>query len=149
MKSSVVVFLLVLTFFLVGCGIEEVSKKEVEKVDSNLVKSNNKTTSVYIDPALPPSPDYSGDHVVKYSTGITSMRGFFRFGKKHGKWAAFFPSGDLQSETEFENGKKNGKITVWYNNGKVMYEGEFKDDVRSGIWKTYDTLGVLLETKKY
>ncbi|MFN6039508.1 MAG: toxin-antitoxin system YwqK family antitoxin, partial [Bacteroidota bacterium] len=85
----------------------------------------------------------------KYSNGITNMRGFFRFGKKHGRWASFFPSGQLQSETQFDNGIRTGKACVWYTNGKVMYEGEYKNDVKTGEWKSYDTSGVLIDTKKY
>ena len=127
--------------------VESVKAKGNARKDSFSVQSVPEKT--YKDPTLPPTADYSGDHIVKYSNGITNMRGFFRFGKKHGRWASFFPSGQLQSETQFDNGIRTGKACVWYTNGKVMYEGEYKNDVKTGEWKSYDTSGVLIDTKKY
>ena len=134
---------------VLSCG------NDADSADKNGLNSDTvsnalvKPKTSYKDPTLPPTPEYSGDHIVKFPNGITNIRGFFRFGKKHGKWASFYPTGQLQSETEYENGHRTGKTIVWYQNGKVMYEGNYKNDQRSGIWKTYDTLGVVLETQKY
>ena len=140
----------ILIFLIISCGDQ--SEKSNTTDLKNVTDSQDSTlpsSKAYKDPNLPPTADYSGDHIVKFETGITNIRGFFRFGKKHGKWASFYPSGQLQSETEFDNGIRKGKSVVWYENGKVMYEGEYKKDNRFGVWKTYDSSGTLLETKKY
>jgi hypothetical protein len=127
-------------------------KKDEEKsgeVKTDTVTQDSSADKKYVDPTTPPSTEYTGDFVVKYETGITRFRGFFRFGKKHGLWTAFFPTGEVQSETEYDNGIKNGRITVYYQNGKIMYEGRFKNDQRDGVWKTYDESGKVMEEKKY
>ncbi len=135
---------LIITFF--SCTTNK--EKNDQSVKDSLT-SKNDTFSAYVDPTLPPSDDYTGDHVVKYKNGITSIRGFFRFGKKHGKWASFFPAGTLQSEIEYDNGNRTGKSIVWYPNGKIMYEGFYKNNARAGEWITYDSTGKILEKKQF
>jgi hypothetical protein len=125
------------------------NKDDSKKPDTIALFKTDSTAKKYNDPNLPPSEEYTGDHIVKYDNGITRFRGFFRFGKKHGTWAAFFPTGELQSETEFDNGIRTGKVKVYYPNGKLMYDGFFKSDNRTGTWHTYDTTGKLIEEKKY
>ncbi|MFN5181954.1 MAG: toxin-antitoxin system YwqK family antitoxin [Bacteroidota bacterium] len=145
-------FLFISFVLLIGfsCGNDDsIQVKKQDEINQDTVNLGEGNSKAYKDPTLPPNSDYSGDHVVKYPTGITNIRGFFRFGKKHGKWASFYPSGQLQSETEFDNGIRKGKSTVWYENGKVMYQGEYKNDNRFGMWTSYDSSGTLLETKKY
>lgn len=142
--------LLATILLVVACGTDKGEKSETQNGDTTtLSKDTAVAVNTYKDPALPPSEDYSGDHIVKYKNGITRIRGFFRFGKKHGTWTHFFPTGEVQSETEYVNGARTGKIKVYYPNGKLMYEGEFKNDERAGTWKTYDESGKLLEEKKY
>ncbi len=147
MKNAIV--MLVSATLLLSCSGEKTEDKTDTQIKDTVKVETNETVTKLEDPNVPPAPEYTGDHVVKYDNGITKIRGFFRFGKKHGTWTAFFPSGGVQSETSFDNGVKNGKTIVYYENGKVMYEGEYKNDQRSGTWKTYDIYGNVTEEKKY
>lgn len=140
------IFLLILSLLFIRCSSTE-EKNEKSSTDSSQSKSD--TSGYYTDPTLPPSADYTGDHIVKYNNGITYIRGFFRFGKKHGKWASFFPSGELESETEYVNGIRSGKSIVWHQNGKIMYEGNYRNDSCVGEWLSYDTMGLIIEKKQY
>ena len=51
--------------------------------------------------------------------------------------------------TEYKHGIKNGVTMVKYDTGVIRYIGEYKDDQQTGIWKTYDSVGVLLNEKNY
>ena len=133
---------------LISCTPEK-NENETNNTDSLSSATKKDSAKKYNDPTLPPSEDYTGDHIVKFNNGITSMRGFFRFGKRHGTWASFFPNGELQSETEYNNGNKSGKTTVWYPNGKIMYQGQYLNNERNGTWITYDTTGKITEEKNY
>lgn len=146
-RINTIIWLIVIGTWLLSCSGDPEKSNEKKLQDS--IASTKKDSNAYRDPTLPPSPDYTGDHIVKYKDGITSIRGFFRFGKKHGKWAAFFPSGELQSETEFSNGNKTGKTMVWYPNGKIMYEGSYTNDERTGTWTTYDSTGKITSQVSY
>lgn len=97
----------------------------------------------------PPDSTYSGDYYEKYETGIIKVRGYFRFGKKSGKWMYFFPNGNLWSEAFFKADKMNGESNVYHPNGKLMYNGYYKMDVADSIWTFYDTTGKMVETKDY
>ena len=143
-----------LFIFLFSCGGEK-KKEIITGTDSTLSKelgANRDTSSKpqVFDPMAPPTADYSGDWVVKYKdSDITQVRGFFRFGKRHGKWASFYPDGKLWSETEYDNGVKSGKTIVWFPNQKIQYEGSFKEDARFGERKLYDETVKLVEKKKF
>jgi hypothetical protein len=132
---------------LASCGTEKDPGAQTGK--DTVATADTTPKKVFNDPTLPPTADYTGDHVVKYPNGITQYRGFFRFGKRHGTWTNFYNTGEVWSETSYDNGKKEGKSTVYFQNGKVKYEGQYKDDKYFGTWKFYDETGKQVEEKKY
>ncbi len=97
----------------------------------------------------PPDSNYTGDYFDKYPSGNVRVRGFFRFGLKHGKWMYFFENGLLWSEAFFDKGKSHGVSNVYHPNGKLFYTGSYKLDKPIGLWKFYDTTGVLADQKQY
>jgi antitoxin component YwqK of YwqJK toxin-antitoxin module len=102
-----------------------------------------------INPLAPPDSNYTGDFFEKYNNGIIKVRGYFRFGKKSGKWMYFFPNGLMWSEAFFDNDKMHGESNVYHPNGKLMYTGNYNHDVPIGKWMFYDSSGVLANQKVY
>jgi hypothetical protein len=98
---------------------------------------------------LPPDSEYTGDYIDKYSHGIVKYRGYFRFGKRHGQWIAFYGNGLPWSEQHYDKGIKSGANIVYYENAKVRYKGYYKNDVRDSVWSFYDSTGKLMKTLVY
>lgn len=109
------------------------------------LKSKDNTIGVF----EPPDTAYTGDYFEKYPTGIIKVRGFFRFGKKSGKWMYFYPDGKLWSEAFFHDNKMNGESNVYHPNGKLMYSGFYKMDKADSVWMFYDTSGVMVDKRDY
>ena len=97
----------------------------------------------------PPDSNYTGDYFKKYPNGVIQIRGFFRLGKKTGKWMYFYSDGKLWSEAFFDNDLMEGESKVYYPTGKLYYEGFYKNNKPKGVWKFYDTVGVVTATKNY
>lgn len=90
---------------------------------------------------VPPDSDYTGDYVDKYPSGVIKFSGYFRFGKRHGQWLAFYEDGVKWSECFYDKGKKHGASNVYYPNGKLKYSGWYKNDLRDSIWLFFDEQG--------
>lgn len=90
----------------------------------------------------PPDTNYTGEYLDKYPNGNTKFRGYFRFGKRHGEWMAFYADGTLWSRCFYKEGLKHGLNHVNFENGKTRYEGYFKNDMRDSIWVFYDAYGM-------
>jgi antitoxin component YwqK of YwqJK toxin-antitoxin module len=97
----------------------------------------------------PPDSNYTGDYYKKYPNGVIQIRGFFRQGKKTGKWMYFHPNGNLWSEAFFDSDQMNGESKVYHPNGKLFYEGFYAKDKPRGKWKFYDSTGVMVNAKNY
>ncbi len=133
---NIAVVLLISCLFFTNCK-NETDKKEEITVTKNDTISNlnlNATSS----PIAPPDKDYTGDYVDKYPNGVIRFTGFFRFGKRHGQWLAFYENGIKWSECYYDNGKKNGQSTVYFQNGNIQYTGWYKQDLQDSLWFFYD-----------
>ncbi|MGZ4036333.1 MAG: toxin-antitoxin system YwqK family antitoxin, partial [Bacteroidia bacterium] len=64
-----------------------------------------------------------------------------RFGKRHGQWLAFYPTGLLWSECFYDKGLRQGANNVYYENGEPRYKGWYKHDLRDSLWTFYNTGG--------
>jgi antitoxin component YwqK of YwqJK toxin-antitoxin module len=69
--------------------------------------------------------------------------------ERHGIWYYYNTSGVQVSMTEYNHGIKNGVTMVKYDTGVIRYTGEYKENEQIGIWKTYDSTGVLLHEKDF
>lgn len=98
---------------------------------------------------IPPDSNYTGDYVDKYETGIVKFKGFFRFGKRHGQWMSFYPSGLAWSEMHYDKGLREGPNIAYYNGGGKRYEGFYKNDMRDSTWCYYDSIGKMIEKVEF
>lgn len=122
----------IIMFF--GCETEskEVAPPVLTKIEN--AEGSNTTVS----PIAPPDPDYTGDFVDKYPNGVIKFSGFYRFGKRHGQWFAFYDTGIKWSECFYDNGNKQGASNIFYPNGNLERSGWFKNDLQDSIWIFYD-----------
>lgn len=146
--------IIIVSFLLVHCkGDEKPTEEEQAKLDSlSKVQQKRKGDSLKkLNPLLilPPDSEYTGDYIDKYPTGIIKYKGFYRFGKRHGQWIAFYGNGLPWSEQAYDKGIRSGANIVYYENEKVRYKGFYKNDQRDSVWNFYDSLGKLLKTVVY
>lgn len=116
-----------LGLMLAGCGGEENPQKPVQSKELIVVKDG-----VYTE-------YYPGGEKVRIQGEQTED------GKRTGKWTYFSPDGKEMSYTFFKDGKKHGFSYNSYPNGAPYYYGEYWNDTMVGVWKSYDTLGVVSE----
>jgi hypothetical protein len=109
--------------------------KQAQKIVVDSLKKKNPLL------ILPPDSNYTGEYVDKYVSGITKFSGNFRFGKRHGQWLSFYPTGIAWSEMHYDKGLRQGPNITYFENGKLRYSGYYKNDSRDSIWLYYDTLG--------
>lgn len=120
-------------------AINKDSIAQANKIDSAVKKELNK----YL--IEPPDTNYTGDHLSKWENGNVKFKGFFRFGKRHGQWLAFYANGMMWSECFYDKGLRHGANNVFYENGKPRYNGWYKNDLRDSIWVFYDESGAVAQ----
>lgn len=137
-------------FFIVVSCTSETKNPMNENRDNDVPDSVSKEKIASLKNYLaPPDSNYTGDYFQKYPSGIIRLRGYFRQGKKSGKWMYFHANGNLWSEAFFENDLMNGESKVYHPNGKLYYEGGYNLNKPKGIWKFYDSTGVMVVTRNY
>ncbi len=139
--------IIVIGLFAFSCNNNQKDLASVNAADSTSIDLTKKENQIGV--FTPPDSNYTGDYFEKYNTGIIKVRGFYRFGKKSGKWMYFYPNGLLWSEAFFNEDKMNGESRVYHANGELFYSGYYKMDVADSVWHFYDSTGVLRETKNY
>lgn len=152
LKINLSIFCMLLIFGSCGTStqIENPLSEEDKKVRDSLSKTEQKhkvDSLKSINPLLimPPDSNYTGDYADKYPGGITKFKGFFRFGKRHGQWMSFYPTGILWSEMHYDKGLRQGPNITYYEHGPKRYEGFYKNDNRDSVWCYYDSIGNLAE----
>ncbi len=142
-----------LNFLFANCKSNQ-QTNDVLKQDSiakaaTALAANTSTTqfSKYI--INPPDSDYTGDYLDRYPSGIVKFKGFYRFGKRHGQWMAFYENGEMWSECFYDKGNKNGSSKVFYSTGNLQYQGWFKNDLRDSLWFFYDQTGKEIDKRAY
>ena len=60
---------------------------------------------------------------------------------RHGKYEAWFESGEVAVVGAYENGRKTGAWQVRYENGKREAQGRWEDDRQEGRWKLFHENG--------
>src|SRR5437868_1322056 len=122
MKKASLLFLLInflLSLYFISCQsgknndkAKEDSLKVAEKI--KLQQAEKEKNQYLIEP---PDTNYTGDYLDKYTNGNTKFKGFFRFGKRHGQWMAFYANGILWSECFYDKGLKQGANNVYFESG--------------------------------
>ena len=54
-----------------------------------------------------------------------------------GEYIDYYPSGNIQSKTLYNNGKENGLYEVYRDSGQIESRGEFKDGEKNGVWEEF------------
>ena len=116
--------------------VSQDSLKAIEKIQT---QQTEKEKNMYL--IEPPDTSYSGEYLDKYDNGNVKFKGFFRFGKRHGQWMAFYASGLLWSECFYDKGMKHGANNVYFEGGKPRYKGWYKNDLRDSVWIFFDEYG--------
>ena len=126
-----------LALILFSCSEEESEKKEETVIESkdDLVEVKNGIFTEYY-----PGTDLKK---IKFQGPQDEKK------ERHGIWYFYNLNNVQVSMTEYKHGIKNGVTMVKYDTGVIRYTGEYKDDQQTGIWKTYDSVGVLLNEKNY
>ena len=122
-------------------GAAPVVDSSVQKVQSEIDKM--------VDEMAPPDSNYTGEFFLKYDNGLMKVKGYFRFGKRHGQWFYYYPNGLLWSEGLFNNGKMDGPSKAYQENGKLKQEGSYKMDKAIGEWNFCDTSGSVIFIRTY
>ena len=55
---------------------------------------------------------------VTWINGQKGIEGYYKYGKKDGKWTKWYENGQIESEGNYKDGKKDGKWTEWYTTGR-------------------------------
>ncbi len=142
--------LVVISFLMSHCKSNQSGEETGIKQDSLTAARKPETINPNTQYAItPPDVDYTGDYVDKYPNGIIKFTGFFRFGKRHGQWMAFYDNGIKWSECYYDKGLKQGESIVYYPNGKIHYKGWFKKDMRDSLWFYYDEAGKEIDKRAF
>lgn len=136
-------FLIILVLINVSCNGGKSKQNAKTKADSTA------NVQRVVSSDFKPDKNTTGAFEDKYPNGATKILGNYRFGKRDGTWAMFYESGVLWSENHYKNDTLNGSTTSYFENGKKRYSGFYKANKPSGTWEFYDTLGKVIQIKKY
>jgi len=75
--------------------------------------------------------------------------GNYKYHKKDGIWAAYYPSSLKSSLCTYKDDKKHGEYNSWFDNSRWHENGYYKNDVKVGIWKEWDYNGKLIQSEDY
>jgi antitoxin component YwqK of YwqJK toxin-antitoxin module len=78
-----------------------------------------------------------GEMLMWYKNGKLKRKGYFREGKRNGKWETWDESGKKILEVHFKNDQLDGLFVMYNENGEVMERGIYKANKRTGNW-TYN-----------
>lgn len=58
-------------------------------------------------------------------------------GPKHGRWAEWYPNGQLKTEGSYVDGKMEGRWVSYFETGVKQLEGEYRGGTKHGLWTQY------------
>ena len=91
-----------------------------------------------------------GDYKKYYGTGELKTDGYYKDGKKTGKWNTYYKvNGEKRSEGEYVNDKKEGLWRLYSSKGKLTCEGPYLHNLKEGEWKYYDQDGKVIATLSF
>lgn len=148
MKKTLIIIFSSLVL-MVSCQSNQKNVAEKTTAEDSAANKAQSEIDKMVDEMAPPDSNYSGEFFLKYDNGLMKVKGYFRFGKRHGQWFYYYPNGLLWSEGLFNNGKMDGPSKAYQGNGKIKQEGVYKLDKPVGVWNFYDTSGVIIFVRTY
>jgi antitoxin component YwqK of YwqJK toxin-antitoxin module len=126
MKKIIFAFIIGLT--VISCN-EEIEETVDPVEDTELVIEKNGMYTEY----------YPGKKQIRIEGPLDDLD------ERDGRWVYFSEEGRQLNFTLYSHGKKHGHSFNSYPNGSPYYYGEYWNDSLVGIWKSYDTKGVVTE----
>ncbi|MDQ3108629.1 MAG: hypothetical protein M3R17_01935 [Bacteroidota bacterium] len=84
-----------------------------------------------------------------YPGGKLKAKGYYKRGKRTGKWQRFYSSGIKAEEGYFDAGYKTELWMMYFESGKLSWKGNFYKNMRSGIWRYFYEDGKLKAMTRY
>ena len=92
---------------------------------------------------------YHGEQEAYFANGKVAECCVWKDGERNGECQQFFENGQVRTSTTYVNGEANGPMRVLAEDGKPEIEGQYAKDLRSGLWKHYNTDGSILMQTLY
>jgi len=133
-KTIVLIFLSTL-FLLTSCNSSGLKKEIVETY-----KNGNPKKEQFFSLSKKHKKEVIKE-VGYYPNGQKKYVGFFKDGKKDGKWIFWFENGNKWSEGYLNKGIRTGDAKVYHENGKLFFTGKYVNGKKDGKWTFYDDNG--------
>lgn len=82
--------------------------------------------------------------------GKVREEGRYDSGVKTGRWVTYFDTGNINTETEYNDyGVENGVSRSYFSNGVIGHEAHYANGLADGEWKSYFTDGRMAREGRY
>lgn len=92
---------------------------------------------------------YQGKYAIYYPTGQLISETSYVDDYREGQAKSCFENGSVKELTNWHNGDKHGNYTLYFANGKKAVEGMYQADKKCGKWTFYNESGKIVETLSY
>ncbi len=73
----------------------------------------------------------------EFGNGKVIRQGFYRLGRKDGKWEEFFPDGAICKRSFYANGELQGEVTTYFSDGGIESVRTYIQGKKEGIERVY------------
>ncbi len=140
-------------FFSIGCStetiVEEWNNGKVKILRYQINRSEEKEIHFYAtgqkkEAGLIIDNHRNGQWVAWYGDGSLKSKTSYKQGNLFSNYSTFYKDGSIEQYGSYdENEKLEGSWLSYYVNGKIKLEGEYTSGQKTGVWKSYDSLGSL------
>ncbi|MFZ4455347.1 MAG: toxin-antitoxin system YwqK family antitoxin [Bacteroidales bacterium] len=92
---------------------------------------------------------YSGEYREFHANGALKLDIFIKDGKPEGPYVVYFENGKPQEIRSYLNGEFHGIWRSYNTAGILVAEAEYQHNLKSGCWKVWDDNGVLRYEMNY
>jgi len=94
-----------------------------------------------------------GEWTYFWDNGSVMREGIYKDGLVYGVWKEYYKGGQIKSEGGYgikgSDSVKHGEWTYYHKNGQPKIEGKYVQGKKVGLWTEYNTLGIVINKKKY
>jgi antitoxin component YwqK of YwqJK toxin-antitoxin module len=90
-----------------------------------------------------------GNFKIYFPNGNIQISGHMKNNLNIGEWKYYYENGNVESTGLFINDTPSGKWLWYYPDSTLKQIGYFNFGRRDSIWKTYDTLGNLIDSRVF
>jgi antitoxin component YwqK of YwqJK toxin-antitoxin module len=92
---------------------------------------------------------FGGVYYEFYAGGKLKTKGYYKRGKRTGKWMYYYSSGKKSAEGYYDEGFKTELWMAYYESGVMSWKGNFFKNIRSGFWRYFYEDGKLKAMTRY